>query len=178
MAQIRNIKLELLRPGPAHNQLLSPLTPYLALCGPDGPVTVNIPFEHRHLLNRLERLSYSVDGAEIAASQREAEVREIGEAVGAVFGQVPALLTELGQARSDLVHLRLSITASELALVPFELAIGTDGFPGSGSPLFLQSIAPISLTREVRRGQPLAVEWNRPPKILFAFASPRGWQGW
>ena len=54
MAQIRNIKLELLRPGPAHNQLLSPLTPYLALCGADGPVTVNIPFEHRHLLNRLE----------------------------------------------------------------------------------------------------------------------------
>ena len=174
MAEIRNVKLELLRPGPAHNQLLSPLTPYLALCGADGPVTVNIPFEHRHLLNRLERLSYSVEGADIGASQREAEVREIGEAVGAVFGQVPALLTELGNARSELVHLRLSITASELALVPFELAIGSDGFPGSGLPLFLQSIAPITLTREVRRGQPLPVDWNRKPKILFAFAAPRG----
>jgi tetratricopeptide (TPR) repeat protein len=174
MAEIRNVKLELLRPGPAHNQLLSPLTPYLALCGADGPVTVNIPFEHRHLLNRLERLSYSVDGAEIAASQREAEMREIGEAIGGVFAQVPALLTELGNARSELVHLRLSMTASELALVPFELAIASDGFPGSGSPLFLQSIAPITLTREVRRGQPLAVDWNRKPKILFAFASPRG----
>ena len=174
MADIRNVKLELLRPGPAHNQLLSPLTPYLALCGADGPVTVNIPFEHRQLLNRLERLSYSVEGAEIAASQREAEVREIGEAIGAVFSRIPALLTELGNARSELVHLRLSITASELALVPFELAIGADGFPGSGSPLFLQSIAPMTLTREVRRGQPLAVDWNRKPKILFAFAAPRG----
>ena len=41
MVEIQNVKLELLRPGPAHNQLLSPLTPYLALCGADGPVTVN-----------------------------------------------------------------------------------------------------------------------------------------
>jgi hypothetical protein len=174
MPEIRNVKLEFLRQGPAHNQLLSPLTPYLALCGANGGVTVNMPFEHRHLLNKLERLSYSIDGTPIAGSQREAELRELGEAIGRVFGQVPALLTELGNARSELVHLRLSMAASELALVPFELAIGSDSFPGSGSPLFVQSIAPITLTREVRRGQPLPVAWNRKPRILFAFASPRG----
>jgi hypothetical protein len=50
MSEIRNVKIELLRAGPAHNQLLSPLTPYLALCGADGPVTVHIPFEHEQLL--------------------------------------------------------------------------------------------------------------------------------
>ena len=80
MSEIRNVKLELLRHGPAHNQLFSPLTPYLALCGADGPVTINMPFEHRQLLNRLERLRYSTEGKEIAAGQREAEVREMGEA--------------------------------------------------------------------------------------------------
>lgn len=175
MMEIQNVKLDLLRPGPAHNQLLSPLTPYLALCGADGPVTVNLPFEHRQLLSRLERLRYVSNGGQITAQQREAEVRDIGEALGRVLAQVPALLSEIGNARSEggrLVHLRLSLSAFELGLVPFELAIAPDGFPQSGSPLFLQSRAPITITREIRRGRPLPLDWNRPPRILFAFASP------
>ena len=177
MSAIRNVKLELLRHGPAHNQLLSPLTPYLALCGGDGPVTIHMPFEQRELLNRLERLRYSTEGKEISGGQREGEVREMGEVLGRVLGQVPALLSELGNARAErgkLVHFRLSLSAFELGLVPFEVAIAPDGFPGSGSPLFLQSRPPISLTREIRRGQPLPVDWNRKPRILFAFAAPAG----
>ncbi|MGB5158013.1 CHAT domain-containing protein [Desulfobacterium sp. N47] len=177
MFEIRNIKLEILRPGPAHNQLLSPLTPYIALCGSDGPVTVYLPFEQRQLLSRLERLRYYVGGNAIAPSQREAELRDLGEIIGLFFGQVPALLAELGNNRAErgkLVHLRLSLSAFELGLVPFETAIAPNGFPGSGSPLFLQSNIPITLTREVRRGQPLPVKWDRPPRILFIFASPGG----
>lgn len=177
MTDIRNIKLEILRPGPAHNQLLSPLTPYIVLCGADGPVTIHLPFEHQKLLVRLERLRYYTEGTAVAPSQREAELRELGEIIGRMFGQVPALLSELGSVRSErgkLVHLRLSLSAVELGLVPFETAIAPDGFPGSGSPLFLQSNTPITLTREVRRGRPLPVEWNRPPRILFIFASPGG----
>jgi hypothetical protein len=176
MTQIRTVNLELIRPGPAHNQLLSPITPYLALCGADGPVTVSLPFEQRHLAARLQRLRYADSrGNPIVEEQREAEVRDMGEQVGRVLGQVPALLSEIGNARAEgntLVHVRLSLSAFELALVPFEFAVGSDGFPQSGSPLFLQSRAPIVLTREVRRGRPLPVEWARPPRILFAFASP------
>src|SRR5262245_64596119 len=88
MSEIRNVKLELLRQGPAHNQLLSPLTPYLALCGADGPVTVHLPFEHQQLLTRLARLRYVDDGVNISASQREAEVHEIGEVLGGVLSEV------------------------------------------------------------------------------------------
>lgn len=174
---IQTVKLELLRGGPAHNQLLSPLTPYLGLCGAEGPVTVNVPFEHAQLRTRLERLRYAIDGNQVAQAQRQAEVHELGKAIGAILGSVPGLLTELSRSRGghgDLVHLRLAATSQELALVPFELAIGADGFPGCGSPLFLQSIAPIALTREVRRGRPLPVQWDRAPKLLFAFASPEG----
>jgi len=67
VSNIHDIKLEFLRSGPAHNQLLSPLTPYLALCGADGPVSVSLPFEHRQLLNRLDRLRYEVGGVAVAA---------------------------------------------------------------------------------------------------------------
>jgi hypothetical protein len=175
MQSIRNVKLELVRPGPAHNQLLSPLTPYIALCGASGPVSVNLPFEHRQLLSRLERLRYSTASQEIPVEQRQFEARDIGESLGAVLGQVPSLMTEISRARGDdqeLVHLRVSVSALELAMVPFELAIAPEGFPGSGSPLFLQSRLPITVTREVRRGQMLPVNWNRKPRILFAFAQP------
>lgn len=174
---IQKVKLEFLRPGPAHNQLLSPLTPYIALCGEEGPVTVQMPFEHRQLLMRLRRLRYESDKDPAKDEQRQAEVRDLGEAVGRVLGQIPALLSELGNAAVEagkLVHLRLSLSAFELGLIPFELAVGVDGFPGSGSPLFLQTRAPISMTREIRRGRPLPVNWNRPPRILFAFAEPDG----
>lgn len=176
MSIIRNVKLELLRSGPGHNQLLSPLTPYIALCGAEGPVTVNLPFEQRQLLNRLDRLRYAVKGRSIPAQQREAEVREIGEILGRVLGEVPTLISELALARcgGGLTHLALSMSALELGMVPFEFAIGVDGFPASGSPLFLQSQSPIAITREVRRGKPLPVCWNRPPRILFAYASPEG----
>ena len=177
MSSIRNVKLELLRSGPSHNQLLSPLTPYIALCGAESPVTINLPFEHKQLLNRLNRLRYAVKGQKIPAEQRESEVRDIEEILGRqVLGEVPTLISELSQARSEggLIHLSLSGSALELGMVPFEFAIGADGFPATGSPLFLQSQSPIAITREVRRGKSLHVNWNRPPRILFAFASPEG----
>jgi len=174
---VKDLRLELLRPGRAHNQLLSPLTPYIALCGEDGPVTINIPYEHRQLLTRLNRLRYALEGVAIAREQRESELRELGETLGNVFGSVPSLFTEIGNALdqcNSLVHLRLCLSGAELGLLPFETAIAPDGLPGSGSPLLLSPGTPIILTRELRRMRPLEVRWNRTPNILFAFASPEG----
>ena len=175
MAKIRNVKLELLRPGPSHNQLLSPLTPYIALCGSEGPTTISIPFEHQQLLNRLERLRYVTQGKEISRQQCNTEVQELGGILGGILSQVPALISSMSSARcqeNQLVHLRLATKAYEIALLPFELSIAKDGFPSPGSPLFLQTSEPIILTRETRGRHPTAVDWNRKPKILFAFASP------
>lgn len=172
---IRNVKLEFLRPGPAHNQLLSPLTPYVAVCGEDGSVTVNMPFEHRELLIRLRRLRYE-NGVDPARDvQRQAEVRSMGEEIGKIIGQVPSLLSAISGAGDGMVHLRLVLSPSELGMVPFEMAIAPNAFPGSGSALFLQPCAPITVTREVRRSTPLKVNWNRAPRILFAFATPAGY---
>ena len=99
MATIRNVKLELLRPGPSHNQLLSPLTPYIALCGSEGPTTINIPFEHHQLLNRLERLRYVTQGKEVSRQQCSSEVQELGGILGGILSQVPALISsKIGRA--------------------------------------------------------------------------------
>ena len=42
---MRTITLELVRHGPAHNQLLSPLTQYLALCENHPAVTLQLPLD-------------------------------------------------------------------------------------------------------------------------------------
>lgn len=175
MNDIRDVKLEFLRPGPAHNQLLSPLTPYVAVCGEDGSVTVNMPFEHRELLIRLRRLRYQTNLDPALDVQRQAEVRSIGEEIGKIIGQVPSLLSAISNIGSEMVHLRLVLSPSELGMLPFEMAIAPSAFPGSGSALFLQPCAPITVTREVRRSAPLKVDWQRRPRILFAFASPPGY---
>ncbi|HZW24120.1 MAG TPA: CHAT domain-containing protein [Gallionella sp.] len=180
MKQIQDVVLELVRPGPAHNQLLSPLTTYVALCGGGSPVSIHIPFEHQQLLTRIQRLRYETDSAqatEAQIAQRQAELDEMGGILGNVLGTIPTLLAELNRVRCTdrkLTHLRLSMSASELGMIPFETALSPSGFPGNGSPLFLQSHAPITLTREIRRGFALPLNWNQKPKILFAFASPQG----
>jgi len=179
MATIQTVVLEIVRPGPPHNQLLSPLTPYLALCGEGGPVTFRIQFEHHQLLNRLERLRYITEGgrAVVPERMRQAELQELGAEVARILAEIPTLTAEISEAsghRPGLIHLRLALSGSELALIPFELANAPPGFPGERLELQLQASAPITLTREIRRGRPLPVSWNRTPRILFAFAGPSG----
>jgi len=175
MPDVRTVKLELLRAGPPHNQLLSPLTPYIALCGSEGPVTVHLPFEHHQMLTRLQRLRYISDAGLISAEQRESEVLGLGAAIGDVFSAIPTLNAQLARARqadNAVIHLRLVVSGSELALLPFELVTAPEGFPGPGLPLLLQADTPITLTREVRRGVPPPMNWNQKPRLLFAVASP------
>jgi hypothetical protein len=169
---MRTITLELLRHGPAHNQLLSPLTPYLALCENHGAVTLNVPFEHNQLLHRLDALSYSEsEGARVF------QLKDIAAILSKMLGQVPGLTAESSKQSSDvqpLTHLRLIISATELALLPFELALSPDGMPGAGQPLLLQSQMPVCLTREVRRASDDSFRWPiRPPRILFVAAAPQ-----
>lgn len=169
---MRTITLELLRHGPAHNQLLSPLTPYLALCENHAAVTLHIPFEHGQLLHRLSALDYQ-HGPEARAFQLGDTARVVGE----VLGMIPGLTAESNKNDGEatgLTHLRLIISASELALLPWELALAPSGVPGSGQHLVLQPQVPLCLTREVRRVPGEQLQWPKKPRILFAAAAPPG----
>src|SRR5437763_1387222 len=134
---MRTITLELLRHGPAHNQLLSPLTPYLALCENHGAVTLHLPFEHNQFLHRLNALGYK-----LRVEARLFQVQDTAAVLGELLGAIPGFIAETnrvthqnGEAapieNNDAVtHLRLIISASELALLPFELALSPAGAPG------------------------------------------------
>jgi hypothetical protein len=172
---MRTIRLELLRHGPAHNQLLSPLTEYLALCENHSAVSIRIPIEHSQLSHRLHALSY-----ELGQEPRDFQLRDTAQVMGQLLGQIPGLTADLNQPCTQSghvasTHLRLIISATELALLPFELALAPAGFPGAGQYLALQPQMPVCITRETRRVEKQYLTWPRRPKILFAFAQPDGY---
>ena len=185
MKTFHEVKLEFIRPGPSHNQLLSPLTPYMALCGEGAPVTFHIDIEHHQLLNRLRRLRYvTFDGSSGVALPnpiREATVAEMGELVARILDKIRTLLGDewravgdSGGSDSHFIHMRLVLSGSELSLIPFEMAFAPQAFPGEGLEWALQFQMPIVPTREIRRTRPNPVSYDRSlkPRILLVSAAP------
>jgi hypothetical protein len=169
---MRTITLELLRHGTAHNQLLSPLTPYLALCENHAAVTLHVPFEHNQFLYRLRSLTYKDKD-----DSRTFQLADTARVLGDILSTIPGLTAESSKEDREgqhLTHLRLIISASELALLPFELALSPNGLPGAGQHLLLQPQMPICLTREIRRVRDEQIRWPKTPKILFVSAAPPG----
>jgi hypothetical protein len=169
---MRTITLELVRHGPAHNQLLSPLTQYLALCENQPAVTLQLPVEHNQMLYRLSALAY-----QMGEKPREFQLRDMAQMLSELLGRIPGLTADMnrvdhGAGDDCATHLRLVLSASELALLPFELALSPIGLPGAGQPLLLQSLAPVTITRETRRVAEQSVTWPDRNKVLFAVASP------
>jgi CHAT domain len=176
---MRTLTLELLRHGPAHNQLLSPLTPYLALCENHPAVTLQLPMEHNQLLHRLGALSYRLGEA-----SRGFQLHDTAKLLADLLGSIPGLTADMNRqgsaevgkpgAGDGITHLRLVLSASELALLPFELTLSPPGCPGEGQPLLLQSLSPVCITRETRRVAQSQLVWPDETRVLFVVASPAG----
>jgi hypothetical protein len=176
--KIRTVTFEITRHGPPHNQLISPLTQYLAQSGPYEAVTLQLPWEHWRFLRELRVLRYgSGDGRGADASPSDAaDIGDIAGQVSGLFKGVPGLIAGLSGARdaATLTHLRLIFSPSELSMVPFEIARSPGGFPSEGDFLSTQAVAPLVMTREIRGATGRARAWPRVPKVLFAWAQPPG----
>ena len=99
---IRTIEVELLRSGPPHNQLLSPLTQYLVVCGDTGAGTVTMPFEQAAFNRRLSNLRYDYDDEQDETPRLET-LRLTGSELGTVLDNVPGLIGSLAE-RSAVVR--------------------------------------------------------------------------
>lgn len=170
---VRSVTLEFLRAGPPHNQLLSPLTPYLAICGEAGATVVHVEWEHAAFERRLEELRYEEGSAESPA-RRLAIVEQTGLQVARLLGAVPALSGVLSFDKeaevSELTHLRLVLSASELGLIPYELSKIPSGLEmPADNWMLVQSQVPTCLTRHIR-SVPYVRQWPSEPRILFVAA--------
>jgi hypothetical protein len=169
MQHVRRVEVELLRQGPRHNQLLSPLTVYLAMCGDFPGGVVHVPWEHAEVLNLLDDLRYEVSSAE--SNDRLAVVRDrAGSQLATMLTSIPGLAGVLSGEPADtgtLTHLRLVVSAAELAVLPFELAKVPVGAGSIGEEwLGLQPDRPVCITRHVR-GATVCDRWPTEPRILF-----------
>ena len=173
--QIRTVTVELLRAGPAYNQLLSPLTQYLGICGNSVAGIVTLPYEHVTFLRRMKAMRYEGEGVE--NQDRLGVLHDIGMDMAKVFGAIPtlpgALTVHSGEGAETLIHLRLTLSASELALLPFELAKMPAGPGGSDeSWLVLQTRIPVCVTRHSRNVNAEDNQWPIRPRILFIASNP------
>ena len=117
MTDFIGVKLELVRPGPSHNQLLSPLTSYMALCGEGSPITFHIDLEHQQMLSGLERLRYGTrQGSaftEVPDRVREAALLEVGTDVKRVLEDIRTLLAEIS-GRASAIPIRTGAAAPSI----------------------------------------------------------------
>jgi hypothetical protein len=161
---IRAVNVELLRPGSSHNQLLSPHTQYLAVCNDAGAAVVTVPYEQRMFERRLKELRYETGDQ----TDRLDMLHEIGRDMGRILESVPgfagALLND-AVSPATLVHVRLTLSAAELAMLPFELAL----VPAGSAPaaLAISTRPPVALTRHIRTVAPEGMIWPDRPRLLF-----------
>ncbi len=176
MNRIQNISLEFLRPGSPHNQLLSPLTDYLALCGNHGAKVVNVPYQHETFLRKIRELRSSTE-ENIDQRSRQAVIEETAQEICEMLSSIPGLISGLANLCDErtLIHLKIVLTANELAMIPFELTKVIPGMPGgSNNWLSLQIEAPVCITRQIRNISGDKVEWPIKPRILFVASAPNG----
>ena len=170
--EVRLVNVEFLRPGPPQNQLLSPLTQYLAICGDAGAGVVNVPYEHATFERKLKELRYETGDP----GDRLAMLHDIGVDMGRILGAVPGLPGSLAIGADDegvLIHLRLTVSASELALLPFEFAKVPIGPSATGEDwLALKTRPPVAVTRHIRNVSAESVVWPQRPRILFVAGDP------
>jgi beta-lactamase superfamily II metal-dependent hydrolase len=165
--QIRLVHVEFLRSGPPHNQLLSPLTQYLAIAGDGGAGVVTVPYEQAEFLRRLKQLRYESGDVE----DRQAMLHSTGVEMGKILGSVPGLSGAVAadsNQKGTLIQLRITLSASELAMLPFELAKApVSATSTSESWLSIQTRPPVCVTRNIRTVSPEGVVWPDTPRILF-----------
>lgn len=167
----RTVTVEFLRKGPPHNQLLSPLTEYLGICGDAGAGSVSVPYEQAAFNAILDDLRY-VDLDEQDQAPRQRALRTLGRDIGEMLGSVPGFtgsLVEHGCSDSP-INLRIVASASELARLPFELAKMPSGTGRSTNDwLALQAATPICVTRRSRTVPTQCAFWrdDARPRVLF-----------
>jgi hypothetical protein len=166
----RTVRLELVRVGPTHNQLISPLTTYIALCNSLPPQAISLPLEHRALEHHLSRIRYGARTEDDPADRQHHREVLAGLLVG-VLRQIQGLKGAIDEATRGGagVELRIITGAAELQLLPFELAMDAT-LP---DPLVAPGVR-VVVVRETRSLAVLETSWPDYPRILVGASDAGG----
>jgi hypothetical protein len=92
--------------------------------------------------------------------------KEMAEILSLIPGLAGTLNSET-EPPGTLTHLRIVLSASELAMLPFELSKVPAGAGSSGGWLALQARVPVCITRHIRSVSASGMRWPIEPRILF-----------
>jgi hypothetical protein len=166
---MHTVTIEILRPGKSHSQELSEQTVYIALCGSHPAADLTIGCNQAKFSKYKQMLRYDLPDEQA----RHEGISFFEQLISMILDDIEFLRTE-GQT-DDFLHLRLVMTPKELAQLPFELALTPKGFPGQHSkPFLLNPQRLTTLTRETRQVAPTRYLWPYKPRVLFAWAEPKG----
>lgn len=164
--KIHSIRLELVRTGEAENQLLSPLTPYLALCEDRPAEEVHVPFVHGEFLELHHKMRY---GEGFAAATEAATKMTL--LLHQFLNSIKCLGQEVASAQNaDVIEVRLVLSAAELAILPFELVSAANLLPASRTSF----PKPTIILRQSRRHAQKLSGWPDCPKILLVSSEAGG----
>jgi len=165
MTRIHTLDIELVRPGPPHNQLLSPMMPYTVLVGDHPPITHHFEMEHRLLKHHLASLRRAAEGESVQPLASHVALQDL---IGGLLHKLP-----LPQRRdTDWLELRFVINPRELGVLPLELAMDTAR--PDAPPLLVDPAQRIILTRKVRQGIAGDSTPARSPRVLFVVSAAGG----
>ena len=164
--KVRTVRLEIIREGTQYGYLLTPLARYLAICGNHEPEVLQVPFHHHVFMQRIRALNVKDGTPSVEQEDLElaTELRRMLEGLNCLR----ATLAEADRDGVDLVALELVLSASELALLPFEL-VWKPGVP-------TRSIAGcnVAIIRGTRSVPSTLIQWPLRPNILLAASSASG----
>jgi len=130
---------------------------------------VTLPYEHRDMEQWLQELNYRVV-ADDGRSRRERTLDRRGEEMAEILSLIPGLSGALNsetERSQTLTQLRIVLSASELAMLPFELSKVPAGAGSSGGWLALQARMPVCITRHIRSVSAEGTRWPSNPRVLF-----------
>lgn len=159
----KTVSVEILRAGPARNQLLSPLTSYLATCG-DCAGSFYPRWEHA----KVQKLFRQV----LLEQKPNAD---LSKGLAELLKDLPGFETALDKADSkEIIHIEMVVSASELVMLPFELAGSLKADHLGGTPLLLSKKPKVVLTRRVRGAPRPQIDQSADFRTLFISAVPDG----
>lgn len=153
---MRSVTIEFLRFGGDEGTLRKGER-YLATCGSDPVRQFDMPLSHKEFFTHLKKLRYQA-----SENERRKALAELSSFVTDIL--------KPPEPAGDPLQLDLITSAAELWALPFEAALA-DG----EKPLFADPDRIVVPTRRVRQAfADRAFRWPAEPRILFAYASPKG----
>jgi hypothetical protein len=164
---INTVTVDIVRKGISSSHLLVGDLDYIGMCGAYPQADLKINCTQQEFIDWVQKLRYGSDDKD----RQQAIAYFQNLVTQQIFIKIPELLNQYDQ--NEWIHLRLLITARELAQLPFELVMPPMELCGDNKDVFpLCTAKRVTFTRETKQMGGRPYKWPVDSRVLFAWAQP------